>query len=50
MSDETVTEAECVLCRDLDASQRIAMRADLLVIPSTNPSAREPAPEIWTGR
>jgi hypothetical protein len=33
MSDETVSEADCVLCRDLDASQRTAMQADLIEIP-----------------
>jgi hypothetical protein len=33
MSDETVAEADCILCRDLDPSQRSAMRADLIVIP-----------------
>jgi hypothetical protein len=29
---EHVTEANCVLCRDLDLTQRSAMRADLIVI------------------
>jgi hypothetical protein len=35
MTDETelVTEADCVLCRDLDPVQRVAMRTDLLEIP-----------------
>jgi hypothetical protein len=39
MSDgiEHVTEADCVLCRDLVASQRIAMRAELLEIPLREP-------------
>jgi hypothetical protein len=34
MSDETapVSEADCVLCRDLDPEQRRVMRADLLEI------------------
>jgi hypothetical protein len=30
---EFVAEANCVLCRDLDAAQRAAMRADLVEIP-----------------
>jgi hypothetical protein len=29
----SVTEADCLLCRDLDPAQRAAMRADLIVIP-----------------
>ena len=33
MSDETIAEADCVLCRDLDLAQRAAMRSDLLEIP-----------------
>ena len=35
MPDHTahVTEANCVLCRDLDPDQRVAMRADLLEVP-----------------
>jgi hypothetical protein len=35
MSDETevVSEVDCVLCRDLDPDERVAMRADLLEIP-----------------
>jgi hypothetical protein len=33
MSDESVPEANCVLCRDLDPAQRAAMRADLIKIP-----------------
>jgi hypothetical protein len=39
MPDETehVTEADCVLCRDLDPAQRAAMRADLIVIPLREP-------------
>ncbi len=30
---EFVPEADCVLCRDLDPVKRMALRADLLVIP-----------------
>ena len=30
---EHVTDADCVLCRDLDPDQRRAMRADLLEVP-----------------
>jgi hypothetical protein len=30
MPHETVGEADCTLCRDLAAVQRVAMRADLL--------------------
>ena len=39
MSGETehVTEADCVLCHDLNADQRIVMRADLIVIPLREP-------------
>jgi hypothetical protein len=37
MRDETVAEADCVLCRDLDPAQRAAMRADLIVIPLREP-------------
>jgi hypothetical protein len=37
MSDDTVAEADCVLCRDLDPTQRSAMRADLIVIPLREP-------------
>jgi hypothetical protein len=39
MSDETehVTEADCVLCRDLDTEQRRAMRAALFEIPLRKP-------------
>jgi hypothetical protein len=33
MSDDTVSEADCVLCRDLDPARRAAMRADLIEIP-----------------
>ena len=33
MSVETISEADCVLWRDLDPAQRSAMRADLLEIP-----------------
>jgi hypothetical protein len=33
MSDETAEEADCVLCRDLDAGQCAAMRAKLIEIP-----------------
>jgi hypothetical protein len=33
----SVTEADCVLCRDLDPGQRAAMRADLIVIPLGDP-------------
>lgn len=34
---EHVTEADCVLCRDLDPGQRLAMRSDLIVIPLREP-------------
>jgi hypothetical protein len=37
MSDDTIAEADCVLCRDLDPAQRVAMRADLIVIPLREP-------------
>ena len=37
MSDDPITEAECVLCRHLDPTQRLAMRADLIVIPLREP-------------
>jgi hypothetical protein len=37
MSDDTIAEADCALCRDLDPNQRLAMRADLLVIPLRDP-------------
>jgi hypothetical protein len=39
MSNETelVSEADCVLCRDLDPDQRLLMRADLLEIPLREP-------------
>jgi hypothetical protein len=37
MSDETIAEADCVLCRHLNPAQRAAMRADLLVIPLRDP-------------
>jgi hypothetical protein len=37
MSDDTLAEADCALCRDLDPNQRLAMRADLLVIPLRDP-------------
>jgi hypothetical protein len=40
---ESVSEAECVLCHDLDPGQRAAMRADLLEIPS-----RETVCDQWT--
>ncbi len=33
MSDDTITEANCALCHNLDPTQRSAMRADLIVIP-----------------
>jgi hypothetical protein len=33
MSNETGGEADCVLCRDLDASQRVAMRVKLIAVP-----------------
>jgi hypothetical protein len=37
MSDETIAEADCVLCSDLDPTQRAAMRAKLIVIPLRDP-------------
>jgi hypothetical protein len=37
MSDETTTETDCSLCRDLDPAQRLAMRAQLIVIPLRDP-------------
>jgi hypothetical protein len=39
MSDESVSEADCVLCRDLDPAQRMTLRADLIVIPLRELSA-----------
>jgi hypothetical protein len=33
MSDETVSEADCVLCRHLGPGEQTAMRAELLEIP-----------------
>jgi hypothetical protein len=43
MSDETerVTDADCVLCRDLDPNQRMAMRARLLEVPLREPVCDE---------
>lgn len=32
-NDTVVSEADCVLCRDLDADHCLLMRADLLEIP-----------------
>jgi hypothetical protein len=37
MPDDTVPEADCALCRDLDPAQRAAMRAQLIVIPLRDP-------------
>jgi hypothetical protein len=37
MLDETVSEADCTLCRDLNPVQRSAMRAKLIVIPLRDP-------------
>jgi hypothetical protein len=37
MSDESVPEADCALCGHLDPVQRLALRADLLVIPLRDP-------------
>jgi hypothetical protein len=37
MSDDTIAEADCSLCRNLDPAQRAAMRADLIVIPLRDP-------------
>jgi hypothetical protein len=33
MLDRIVAETDCTLCRDLDPTQRAAMRSDLIVIP-----------------
>jgi hypothetical protein len=33
MSEDSVAEADWILCRDLDPDRRAAMRADLLEIP-----------------
>jgi hypothetical protein len=33
MSEDTIAEADCALCRDLNPNQRLAMRAELLQIP-----------------
>jgi hypothetical protein len=37
MSDDTIAEADCALCRDLDPVQRLAMRTDLILIPLHEP-------------
>jgi hypothetical protein len=37
MSDDTIAEADCVLCRHLNPDQRAAMRAQLIVIPLRDP-------------
>jgi hypothetical protein len=37
MSDDPTPEANCVLCHDLDPTQRSSMRADLIVIPLREP-------------
>jgi hypothetical protein len=37
MSDDSVAEADCILCRDLNPIQRLALRADLIVIPLREP-------------
>jgi hypothetical protein len=37
MSDDTIAEADCALCRDLSPAQRSAMRAQLIVIPLRDP-------------
>jgi hypothetical protein len=37
MSDDTIAEANCALCGHLNPAQRLAMRADLLVIPLRDP-------------
>ncbi len=49
MSDgiEHVTEADCVLCRDLNPDQRIAMRAGLLHIPLFEPVCPECTLAFW---
>jgi hypothetical protein len=39
MSDETIAETDCILCRHFNPTQRLAMRAKLIVILSANPSA-----------
>jgi hypothetical protein len=37
MSDETIAETDCALCRHLNPAQRSAMRAQLIVIPLREP-------------
>jgi hypothetical protein len=37
MSDETISEAECVLCPHLKPAQRSAKRPQLIVIPLREP-------------
>ena len=37
MSDDSIAEADCALCRHLDPAQRSAMRAQLIVIPLRDP-------------
>jgi hypothetical protein len=37
MSDDTIPEADCSLCCDLDPAQRATMRVQLIVIPLRDP-------------
>jgi hypothetical protein len=37
MSDDPIPEPNCTLCRDLNPTQRSAMRAQLIVIPLRDP-------------
>jgi hypothetical protein len=37
MSDDSIAEADCALCRHLNPAQRSAMRAQLIVIPLRDP-------------
>jgi hypothetical protein len=37
MSDETIAEPNCALCRDLNPTQRGTMRTKLIVIPLRDP-------------
>jgi hypothetical protein len=50
MSKETelVSEANCVLCRDLEPDERITMRADLLEVPLCEPVC-EKCLRAWAG-
>jgi hypothetical protein len=47
MPDETIAEANCALCRDLDPAQRAAMRSDLIVIPLREPVCDQCTLAFW---